>query len=425
MQILEKTLSTRAEGETIRPLGVAEQLYYLIDATRPNHFTMVAELTGATTVDQWRTALNCVYQQTPLLASKIVTNSSGELVFVALKEELPLRVIRDEDSDWKAIVADEQDLRFDPSRGPLGRATLLYRQDRSTLILSIYQAASDGLGSIYLLQNILQALAGESSTLSSKLVTVEDFFEQVIRQPVPTQLPPSASLSSPIPVQFRPADAIHPSIDALALSSSLTERLRDVARSKGTTIQGALGDALVRALIQLSPARPAAMPRIASAIDLRSRIAHGNDEFGLCFTGGVIALDFYIDDFWEMACAFKDKLRPMEQFEGIAALIGGFCQLAKMAESSPDTLAEITRSQFGFEGTLSNMGIVRIPTMYSNGKLELTALWGPSTMTGYEGEHMVGVVTVHGRIHLLHTTYTATTGLLHAMETILETAVSA
>jgi hypothetical protein len=45
---------------------------------------------------------------------------------------------------------------------------------------------------------------------------------------------------------------------------------------------------------------------------------------------------------------------------------------------------------------------------------------GPSVFVSIEGEQMIGVATLNGAIHLLHTSYTPIPKLLQTMEATLE-----
>jgi hypothetical protein len=55
------------------------------------------------------------------------------------------------------------------------------------------------------------------------------------------------------------------------------------------------------------------------------------------------------------------------------------------------------------------------------GDLTLEAFWGPSVLVGIEGEQMIGAATLHGAIHLLHSSYAPIPSLLQATErTLLE-----
>jgi hypothetical protein len=61
-----------------------------------------------------------------------------------------------------------------------------------------------------------------------------------------------------------------------------------------------------------------------------------------------------------------------------------------------------------------------LPFETSVGNFKLKSLWGPSVFVSIEGERMVGVATLKGAIHLLHTSYTPIPKLLQTMEATLE-----
>ncbi|MFY9983916.1 MAG: hypothetical protein WAK31_04115, partial [Chthoniobacterales bacterium] len=50
----------------LRPLGALEELFWLLDQHRSFQFAMAAEVDGATTVSDWRRALDLVQQRHPL-----------------------------------------------------------------------------------------------------------------------------------------------------------------------------------------------------------------------------------------------------------------------------------------------------------------------------------------------------------------------
>jgi hypothetical protein len=58
----------------------------------------------------------------------------------------------------------------------------------------------------------------------------------------------------------------------------------------------------------------------------------------------------------------------------------------------------------------------QVPFENRFGDLTLEALWGPSALNGFEGEQAVGVATVNGSLHMVHTSYTP-------VESFLNTAV--
>jgi hypothetical protein len=57
------------------------------------------------------------------------------------------------------------------------------------------------------------------------------------------------------------------------------------------------------------------------------------------------------------------------------------------------------------------------------GPLTLHALWGPSVHTGFALGQTVGAVTVGDQLHLLHTSYEPTSGLLGEASSLLNAAL--
>ncbi|MDX6460694.1 MAG: hypothetical protein QOE55_4391, partial [Acidobacteriaceae bacterium] len=57
----------------LRPLGAFEELFCLFDQRFPTNGALAAQITGHTTVQQWRDALDAVQQRHPLLSARIDT----------------------------------------------------------------------------------------------------------------------------------------------------------------------------------------------------------------------------------------------------------------------------------------------------------------------------------------------------------------
>jgi hypothetical protein len=70
---------------------------------------------------------------------------------------------------------------------------------------------------------------------------------------------------------------------------------------------------------------------------------------------------------------------------------------------------------------MSNLGVLPIETNF--GDLILEGFWGPSVLVGIEGEQMIGAATLHGAIHLLHSSYTPIPSLLQTTERTLREAL--
>lgn len=70
---------------------------------------------------------------------------------------------------------------------------------------------------------------------------------------------------------------------------------------------------------------------------------------------------------------------------------------------------------------ISNLGV--LPFSRKFGDLTLESLWGPSVLIGTKGEQTIGVATINDAIHLIHTSYSSTVGLLESAKNILSSMV--
>jgi hypothetical protein len=201
------------------------------------------------------------------------------------------------------------------------------------------------------------------------------------------------------------------------LSKVLTLRLRTHAREVGATVHGALVAALTFAGRQLSPDWPTYPVRIVSPVDNRKLLGLVDQcALSIIFPTGAYAPDSE-NRLWDVARAVKDELTPVRTAEGLSTVFSGFRTLMS---TSPDVaqIAAFDLQVCACEGMVSNLGILPFET--SVGRFKLESLWGPSVFVGIEGEQMIGVATLNGAIHLLHTSYTPIPKLLQTMEATLE-----
>lgn len=66
---------------------------------------------------------------------------------------------------------------------------------------------------------------------------------------------------------------------------------------------------------------------------------------------------------------------------------------------------------------ISNLGVLNFSR--NIGELTLESLWGPNVLIGTEGEQTIGVATINGNIHLIHTSYQSAPHLLEGAKKIL------
>jgi hypothetical protein len=69
-----------------------------------------------------------------------------------------------------------------------------------------------------------------------------------------------------------------------------------------------------------------------------------------------------------------------------------------------ETAAQAMAQGMGYELVVTN--VQQFPFENTFGELTLEGLWGPSALNGFEGEQAVGIATVNGSLHMVHTSYT-------------------
>ena len=110
-------------SDVIRPLDSLEHLSWLADQNRPVHFAVTAQVSGKTSVRDWREALARLKERHSLLSASIEGEPGAVPWFRQVNTApIPLRVVHgDPQSRWEAEVAEELATPFDPRHAPLVR----------------------------------------------------------------------------------------------------------------------------------------------------------------------------------------------------------------------------------------------------------------------------------------------------------------
>jgi hypothetical protein len=72
---------------------------------------------------------------------------------------------------------------------------------------------------------------------------------------------------------------------------------------------------------------------------------------------------------------------------------------------------------FAYQVAVSNVGELLCPRKSS--AVRITSMWGPSNLLGFEGEQLVGAITINECLHLLHTAYSPLPHLLKVVRVTL------
>ena len=399
-------------GDLLRPLGAFEELFCLFDQYFPTNAAFAAEITGPTTVQQWRDALDAIQQRHPLLSACIDTTFNRVPHFRRVTgQRIPLRVVTSPSSRWQREIAEEVSEPFTPDQAPLFRAVLLHDETHCTFILSSHHAVCDGYSRIFLLRDILLALSGRALEALPLMPSRETLFGAQQRTSTEPGIPSFAAQRTSLP-----------RVEGIKLASEESTALQRCAREEGVTLHAAISAALTIAGRAIDESWRNNPLRIMSPAGIRD-ILGLKDQCMLSIGAGEIAIAPSDSmTFWDLARFAKDALSSVKSRENISRMI----DLQSTIVSSNLTVEQafhLKRNVFNAQVMFTNLG--RLPFDCTFGSLKLETLWAPCALRGIEGEQTLGAVSVNGSLHLTHTSPAPIPGLLAGIEEELRKACAA
>jgi NRPS condensation-like uncharacterized protein len=399
-------------GDLLRPLGAFEELFCLFDQDFPTNGALAAQITGHTTVPQWRDALDAVQQRHPLLSVCIDTTFNRVPHFRrVIGQRIPLRVVTSHNARWQREIAEEVNAPFTPDQAPLFRAVLLHQETHCIFILSSHHAVCDGSSRIFLLRDILLALSGHDLEALPLAPSREILFGAQQR-----------TSAEPGLLSFAAQRPHLPYVEGIKLAPEQTTALQRRAREEGVTIHAAISAALTIAGRAIDESWRNNPLRIMSPAEIRDMLGL-EDQCMVSFGGGEISVAPGASmTFWELARFAKDGLSTVKSGENISRMID--LQTAAVSSNlSVEQASELKRNAFNAQVMFTNLG--RLPFDCTFGSLKLETLWAPCALRGIEGEQTLGAVTVNGSLHLTHTSPAPIPGLLAGIEEELRKACPA
>jgi hypothetical protein len=402
-----------------RSLGAMEQLFWTWDQHRPNHFVLAAQIDGRLPPEQWRQAMDSLQARNPLLGARIVEETTGRARFIPEPElRLPIRFETLGELSWQVQAGRELLERFDTQTGPLSRLTLL-ENDRHTIVLFIaHHAPLDGMGATRLLDELIQVVCGES-LLPKPAVQAPELVLADERHLLPTPLlPTNENVSS-----FRPLSDQPPFVETLSIEAKMIRQLVARCRDEGTTMHGLITAAVLvagRSLLKEWSERPV---RVATPVNIRGLDSSFEDAMGVFMIPART-----IDDspqsaqIWSMAVALRHELLPYVGREGGLIGLNLLSSVVEPSLSKEDALKLLT-SVLPWDLIVTNLG--RISFKGEHSALRVKSLWGPMVSSGLSGEQVIGVATLNDVLQLSYTTYQPISGLLTAVEKVLEQSLAA
>jgi hypothetical protein len=388
-----------------RLLGSDQMFWWLIDQNHPVHVALVAEVTGPTTLDGWRMALDEIQRCHPNLSGKITRDEDASLWFHHVAgAPIPLRIVEGNAAAWETELTREMTTRMDLGQAPLARATLIHQANRSTFILAMHHAIADAKSILFAIRDVLLVLSGQPV---EPLPPIPSLASLLFRGT--TARDNDAIDASPLPAVsgepdiFRSFDGETPGIIRRTLTPSLTSTLRHRCRTEKTTVHGALVAAAVMAARQVSVKLRQASITVISPSDMRALLGAGEDVAPLA--GGAtmtMAPPTEPAAFWQTARVVRRDLVPPRS---LAELSRSFAPIEHFMSGHPSSFETIAflANRGGPKISVNNLGAIPFEARF--GELTLEAIWGPCILLGYEGERLISAATVNGSLHLMHTSY--------------------
>jgi hypothetical protein len=199
----------------LRPLGCAERFFHLYAQVYPVHFCLCAEIEGTVDAATLRPALDQVRERHPILQARIAHDEELGTVFHKSGRPIELKMIyAGRDADWRPAVERELQRPMGNGSDALLRVTALRAPGVTTIVLTLHHAIADGLSAVWMLHDLLSALAGEQLEAFKSSPPIEEMILGPSPRPARTSERPARAgeLDRAVPVlpQTRPTAPLLP-----------------------------------------------------------------------------------------------------------------------------------------------------------------------------------------------------------------------
>jgi len=358
----------------------------------PRTIVVVAALEGSTTIDGWRTALNAVQAQHPILSARVRKRPGFRPYFEAAPGiDIALQVLPfDASGSLFDYCARELETTFAEDELLL-RATVLHGRHRSTLLLAADHVAFDGRSLVYVIRDLMRSLAGDALGQQKPLSPSQDELLGLPSSDI-YSMPsaPYGGLSDSIERPVTPVVAKH-KLEQIWLEPSDVTAITERARHEQTTVHGALTAGILLAGRAKSQRWAETAIRCASPIDNREILGVG-DNLGLLLTLAYTELkSTELPNFWSLARQVRSDVSALGN---IQAATRSFAPLRETlgADMAPRQIADAAR-QRAHALMVTNYGRVKIPSKY--GPLRLLFI-SPMVTSGAAHTQTVSLATLDG-----------------------------
>lgn len=378
----------------LRELDAFEEFFWLIEQSVPVFHTIIAEVKGATTIEQWERALDAVEVRYPLLSASIRKLPGERPFFEKLPGvSMPLRIAPLRDS---LVLEEEMEKElqkpFGDGSGPLTRATLFHARDRAVVMFATHHSSLDGKSHLLLVQDVLAAVAGED--LGEQLEVLPGI-GQLLGLPASADYVKKLAGRSVAPEDGAGVEVFRVRVQRLQLTMEETTVLVERAKKEQTTVHAALVAALTLAGKRYSDAWRVGPVRCMSPIDMRKTLGLP-DAAGLLLSlhqGPVPTPDGA--SFWDIARAVREDMLPAQTADGARHLLGVMSSRVAEEHNARDLYWSVLNGPLLHELMVTNYAGYRARSEYGDLRLETLFTGSSSVMPALQ---KVSVLTVNGRL---------------------------
>jgi len=378
----------------LRELDAFEEFFWLIEQSVPVFHTIIAEVKGATTIEQWERALDAVEVRYPLLSASIRKLPGERPFFEKLPGvSMPLRIAPLRDS---LVLEEEMEKElqkpFGDGSGPLTRATLFHARDRAVVMFATHHSSLDGKSHLLLVQDVLAAVAGED--LGEQLEVLPGI-GQLLGLPASADYVKKLAGRSVAPEDGAGVEVFRVRVQRLQLTMEETTVLVERAKKEQTTVHAALVAALTLAGKRYSDAWRVGPVRCMSPIDMRKTLGLP-DAAGLLLSlhqGPVPTPDGA--SFWDIARAVREDMLPAQTADGARDLLSVMSSSVAEEHNARDLYWSVLNGPLLHELMVTNYAGYRARSEYGDLRLETLFTGSSSVMPALQ---KVSVLTVNGRL---------------------------
>jgi hypothetical protein len=378
----------------LRDLDAFEEFFWLLEQSANVSHAVVVEVNGATTIEQWRNAMNAIQVRYPLLSASILKVPGKRPVFEKRHGvSMPLRIapLRDSLVLEEEMEKELQNSFFDGS-GPLTRATLFHARDRSVVMLATHHSSMDGKSHLLLVEDLLASVAGEDL---GEPLAVQPGLGQLLGLPAPAQYVNKLEERSVATRDGSHAELPKVRVQRLQLGVEETDALLKRAKKEATTVHAALVAALTLAGKRHSREWNAGPVRCMSPIDMR-RMLGIPDAAGMLISSHqapILTPDGV--SFWDIARTVREEMLPAQSADGARNLLRALSSIVAEEHNARDLYRSVLNGPWVHELMVTNYAGYRVRTQYGGLTIENLFTGSPSFIPDLQ---KVSVLTVDGRL---------------------------